>query len=184
MFRYVGFVVMTMILFFATPQTTYASAKSVHDFSAKNIEGQMVNLADYKGDVLLIVNVARQCGFTAQTAGLQDLYEKYREKGFKVLAFPSNQFADQEPGSNEVIASFYRNEYSVEFPLFSKIDVNGRNEHPLYTHLKSESPLGFKDRIIGWNFTKFLIDREGRVVARYPTQTPPEEIDPDIRRLL
>ena len=149
-----------------------------------DIDKKPVKLSDFKGKVLLIVNVASKCGFTPQYEGLEKLYRKYKGKGFEILAFPCNQFANQEPGTNEEIKNFCTTKYNVTFRLFDKIDVNGPNTHPLYAFLKEAKPglMGTKD--IKWNFTKFLIDREGNVVERYATQTTPESIEKDIEKLL
>lgn len=155
----------------------------IYDFTVKTAKGEEVSLAQYKGKVLLIVNTATGCGFTPQYDGLQDLYEKYQAKGFEILDFPCNQFGNQAPGSDEEIVSFCTGRFGVTFPQFSKIEVNGENEHPLYTWLKSQKGgvLGSK---IKWNFTKFLVDRDGKVVERFaPTETP-EKIDKHVAALL
>jgi glutathione peroxidase len=156
---------------------------TVHDFQATTIDGEEVALSTYKGRVLLIVNVASQCGFTPQYTGLEQLYEKYGAQGFVVLGFPCNQFSNQEPGSASEIKSFCATKYSVKFPLFSKIEVNGARTHPLYTFLKDSKPGMFGSRI-KWNFTKFLVDRDGRPVKRYSPLTKPQSIDSDIAGLL
>jgi len=150
----------------------------------QDIDKKPVNLSDFKGKVLLIVNVASKCGFTPQYEGLEKLYRKYKDKGFEILAFPCNQFGNQEPGTNEEIKNFCSTKYNVTFRLFDKIDVNGPNTHPLYKFLKEAKPglMGSKD--IKWNFTKFLIDRNGNVVERYAPQTTPESIEKDIEKLL
>jgi len=134
--------------------------------------------------VLLIVNVASRCGFTPQYAGLQALYEKYRDRGFLVLGFPCNQFGSQEPGSEAEIGAFCNSSYGVTFPLFAKIDVNGNEAHPLYQHLKSEAPGVLGTEAIKWNFTKFLVDRQGGVVKRYAPKEEPQDIASDIEALL
>jgi glutathione peroxidase len=157
---------------------------SVHEYEATSIAGEPVSLAQYKGDVLLIVNTASKCGFTPQYKGLEELYEKYKERGFDVLAFPCNQFAGQEPGNEDEIKQFCDTNYRVTFPLFKKIDVNGPNAHPLYQHLKSKAPGALATRAIKWNFTKFLVDRDGNVVKRYAPKTPPEAIAKDVEKLL
>ncbi|WP_334195831.1 glutathione peroxidase [Muricomes intestini] len=145
---------------------------SIYDYNVKTMEGQEKSLNEYKGKVLLIVNTATGCGFTPQYEGLENLYEKYREQGFEILDFPCNQFANQAPGSNDEIHSFCTLQYGTTFPQFAKIDVNGANESPLYTYLKKQKNGVFGGKI-KWNFTKFLIDRNGNVVARYaPTETP------------
>jgi len=156
---------------------------NVYGFEAKRIDGTVQSLADYRGKVLLIVNTASRCGFTPQFEGLEKLYREYRGRGFEVLGFPCNQFGGQDPGTNEEILEFCRLNYGVSFPMFAKIEVNGRNAHPLFRWLKSRTGLpGFN--AIKWNFTKFLIDREGRVVKRYAPVTKPERIGRDIERLL
>jgi glutathione peroxidase len=157
---------------------------SLYDFSATAIDGTPRRLSDYRGRVLLIVNVASQCGFTPQYAGLEQLYRTFRDRGFVVLGFPCDQFGGQEPGSDGEIQEFCRETYDVTFPLFSKIDVNGPRAHPLFRFLKSVQPglLGFD--AIKWNFTKFLADADGRVVRRYASMTTPGSIEPDVRALL
>jgi glutathione peroxidase len=156
---------------------------TVHDFSAKLNSGSQKNLADYKGKVLLIVNTASQCGFTPQYKGLQELYAKYHSQGLEVLGFPCDQFGHQEPGSDEEIKTFCETSYAVNFPLFSKIDVNGAHAHPLYKFLKDEKG-GLLGDAIKWNFTKFLIDKQGSVVERFAPTTTPEAIDAKIQALL
>jgi glutathione peroxidase len=147
-------------------------------------DGSNADLSPYSGEVMLIVNVASQCGFTPQYEGLEALQRKYEGKGFTVLGFPCNQFGAQEPGDAEEIASFCKLNYEVSFPLYAKIDVNGDNAAPIYRHLKDEAPglLGLKS--IKWNFTKFLVDRSGKVVKRYPPQSKPEDLAKDIEALL
>jgi glutathione peroxidase len=157
---------------------------SVYDFSAKTIEGEEKALADYKGKVLLIVNVASQCGFTPQYAGLEALQKTFAKDGFSVLGFPCNQFGAQEPGSEKEIARFCETRFGVTFPLFAKIDVNGERAHPLYRFLTSEKAGVLGTEAIKWNFTKFLIDREGRPVARYGSSTKPEALEGAIKGLL
>lgn len=158
--------------------------KNIYEFEVQAITGFNKSMADYRGKVLLIVNTASKCGFTPQYDGLQKLYEKYRDKGFEVLGFPSNQFMKQEPGTDSEIKSFCEVNYKTTFPVFSKIEVKGPGAHPLYKYLTSSARgiLGTKD--IKWNFTKFLVDREGRVVKRYAPATKPENIDGDIAKLL
>lgn len=156
---------------------------TVYDFSAKDIHGLDQALADYHGKVLLIVNTASQCGFTPQFGPLQELYDAYSSRGLVILGFPCDQFAHQEPGTEEEIASFCETQYGVTFPMFSKIDVNGKDAHPLYKWLKSEKS-GLIGGAIKWNFTKFLVDAEGNVVKRYATATKPEDIAADIEALL
>jgi glutathione peroxidase len=160
------------------------SASSIYDFSANSLAGKRADLAALQGKVLLIVNTASQCGFTPQYKGLQALYEKYHDQGFEILAFPCNQFGAQEPGDAADIASFCDTSYGVTFPMFSKVDVNGSNAAPLFTFLKDKAPglLGTKD--IKWNFTKFLVDRDGKVTSRYAPTTRPEAMGADIEKLL
>jgi glutathione peroxidase len=154
---------------------------TVFDFRAKAIDGKDVSLSDYRGKVLLIVNVASRCGFTPQYAGLEQLYAKHAEQGFAVLGFPCNQFGKQEPGSKNEIKAFCETSFGVTFPLFSKIDVNGPNAHPLYQFLKKSKP-GFAGlQRIMWNFTKFLVDREGHAVRRYAPSVKPEAIENDLK---
>jgi glutathione peroxidase len=157
--------------------------KTIYDFSVKTIDGQEQSLSQYKGNVVLIVNVASKCGFTPQYKGLQELYDKYRDKGFVVLGFPCNQFLSQEPGTNDEIKNFCTINYGITFPMFDKIDVNGDTAHPLYKYLTSAKG-GFITDSIKWNFTKFLVDRKGAVVKRYPPQTTPENMEEDIKKLL
>jgi glutathione peroxidase len=157
---------------------------SVYDFSVKTIDGKTQKLSAYKGKVLLVVNTASQCGFTPQYAGLQKLYEKYRARGLVVLGFPCNQFGAQEPGSEKEIARFCETSFGVTFPMFAKVDVNGDSAHPLFQHLKAAAPGILGSESIKWNFTKFLVDRGGRVVKRYAPNVDPEKIAPDIEALL
>jgi len=157
---------------------------SIYNFTVKNIDGEDVSLEKYKGKVLLIVNVASKCGFTSQYDGLEKLYDKYKDKNFMILGFPSNQFSNQEPGSNKEIKEFCRLTFGVNFDMFSKIDVNGKNEIPLYTHLKKEASGVLGTQNIKWNFTKFLVDENGKVIDRYGSITKPKEIEPEIKRLL
>ena len=155
----------------------------LHDFKATSIDGREVSLGEYAGDVLLVVNTASQCGFTPQLAGLEKLYETYQGQGLTVLGFPCNQFGAQDPGSDEEIGAFCQKNYGVTFPMFSKIEVNGGDEHPLYTWLKSEKG-GLLGSRIKWNFTKFLIARDGTVIARYSPNTDPAELAVDIEKAL
>ena len=157
---------------------------SVYDFSATLANGDETSLADFKGQVLLVVNTASKCGFTPQYEGLEKLYAEHRDAGFSVLAFPCNQFGSQEPGSNEEIVEFCETRFSTSFPLFEKIEVNGDGAHPLYKHLKSEIKGIMGTERIKWNFTKFLINREGEVVARFGSQKKPADIEKEIKALL
>lgn len=160
------------------------AAKRVYDFSVQTLAGETVSLDRYRGKVLLIVNTASECGFTPQYAGLQDLYAALAPKGFEVLAFPCNQFGKQEPGDAAAIKSFCDLRFNVSFPLFSKIDVKGPDAAPLYRYLTAEKPGILGTRAIKWNFTKFLVDAQGNVVARYAPTAKPESIRGDIEVLL
>ncbi len=160
-----------------------ASEKGFYDFSATDINGKEISMSEYKGKVVIVVNVASKCGFTPQYEGLQELYQKYDKDGLVILGFPSNQFANQEPGSNEDIKEFCTLNYGVSFPMFSKIDVNGNDAHPLYVFLKAQQS-GFPGDAIKWNFTKFLIDKEGNVVERYASSTKPKSMEEEIVKLL
>jgi len=151
--------------------------KSIYDFRIADIDGNDVNLADYKGKVLLIVNVASKCGFTPQYKGLQKLYSEYKDRGFEILAFPSNDFMGQEPGTNEQIKNFCQLNYQVSFPLFSKISVKGENIHPLYRFLTDKSTNSRFAGAITWNFNKFLIDRKGNIVNRFDSKADPQSPD-------
>jgi glutathione peroxidase len=146
--------------------------------------GSTTNLGSHKGEVILLVNVASKCGFTPQYEGLEALQRKYQERGFSVIGFPCNQFGAQEPGDAEEIANFCKLTYDVSFPVMGKIDVNGDNAAPIYRHLKDEAPGLLGSRSIKWNFTKFLVDRSGKVVKRYPPQAKPEDLARDIEALL
>ena len=157
---------------------------SIFDYSATLANGIDTPLSDYKGQVLLVVNTASRCGFTPQYEGLEKLYNEYKDSGFSVLAFPCNQFGAQEPGSTADIVDFCTTRFQTTFPLFEKIDVNGDNAHPLYKHLKSTVKGIMGTERIKWNFTKFLINREGEVVARYGSQKKPADIAKDISSLL
>lgn len=182
-------------------------AQSIYDFTVKNDKGKDVSLADYKGKVLLIVNTATKCGFTPQYKELEALYEKYHAQGFEILDFPCNQFGQQAPGSIAEIHQFCTANFNIQFPQFDKIDVNGKNESPLYTYLKSQKSFGgfnLKDKLgslldgmlrkqdvdydkkpsIKWNFTKFLIDQQGRVVKRYEPTDSMEKVGKDIEQML
>ena len=155
----------------------------IYDHIVQDSQGRDLCLKDYQGKVLLIVNTASKCGFTKQYAGLQDLYEKYRDRGLEILAFPCNQFGHQEPGSNQEIQNFCTDMFSVTFPVMAKIDVNGEGESPLYTDLK-KSQGGLLGSAIKWNFTKFLVDREGKVVGRFAPATSPQDLEKDIEKIL
>ena len=156
---------------------------TIYDFKVRNAKGEEVSMADYKGKVLLIVNTATGCGFTPQYEGLQKLYDKYKDMGLEILDFPCNQFGHQAPGTEEEIQEFCTLKYKTTFPLFAKVEVNGKNEEPLFRYLKSQEG-GFLGDDIKWNFTKFLVTRDGRVVGRYAPITKPENIEGDILKFL
>ncbi len=157
---------------------------SLHEISARRIDGTERDLAEFRGKVLLIVNVASRCGFTPQYTGLEALYQKYRDRGFAVLGFPCNQFGSQEPGDEQEIGAFCSSTYNVSFPMFAKIEVNGPGTHPFYQLLKSARPGVLGTEAIKWNFTKFLVDREGRVVSRHAPKDTPESLASEIEALL
>lgn len=156
----------------------------IYDFTVEDLSGKPVKLDRYKGKVVLVVNTASECGFTPQYHGLEKLYEQFHRKGLEVLGFPCNQFGEQEPGSEDQIASFCEVNYGVTFPLFRKIDVNGDEAAPLYKWLKKQKPGLLGTEAIKWNFTKFLVDRGGKVVARYAPNDTPESMRGDIEKLL
>lgn len=157
---------------------------SIYDFNVKDIKDNEVSMSKYKNKVLLIVNVASKCGFTGQYEGLENLYKKYKDEDFMILGFPSNQFSNQEPGSNKEIQEFCRLTYGVEFDMFAKVDVNGENEIPLYSYLKKEASGVFGTESIKWNFTKFLVNKDGKVIDRFGSTTKPKDIEDDIKKLL
>jgi glutathione peroxidase len=159
-------------------------AESIYAFSAPLLDGREISLGEFKGKILLIVNTASKCGFTPQYAGLERLYQTYKDRGFAVLGFPSNQFGRQEPGTAEEIGAFCEKNYGVSFPIFAKIDVNGAAAHPLYRFLKKRRRGLLGIGRITWNFTKFLADRDGRVVRRFAPATDPKSIAPAIETLL
>ncbi|TMX03431.1 hypothetical protein EJD97_016370 [Solanum chilense] len=181
------FLVLALFLFYRYPSFSpmaEGSPKSIYDFTVKDIQGNEVPLSNYRGKVLLIVNVASKCGLTdSNYKELNILYEKYKDQGFEILAFPCNQFLWQEPGTNEEIQQTVCTRFKAEFPVFEKIDVNGDNAAPLYKFLKSEKG-GFLGSAVKWNFTKFLVDKEGKVVERYAPKTPPLQFEKDIKNLL
>lgn len=156
----------------------------IYDARVETIDGVSTDLSAHRGKVLLIVNTASECGFTPQFAGLEKLYERLRDRGFLVLGFPCNQFGQQDPGGNAEIAAFCQKNYGVTFPMFAKIDVNGSHTHPLFAHLKSAAPGILGTPQIKWNFTKFLVDREGNVVRRYGSRETPEQLAKDVEELL
>lgn len=156
---------------------------TLYDIRLEKIDGSQAQMRDYKDKVLLIVNTASRCGFTPQYAGLEALYRKYQDQGLVVLGFPCNQFGAQEPGDEAQISDFCEKNYGVSFPLFAKTDVNGPHAHPLFNHLKREAPGLLGSEMIKWNFTKFLLDREGKVVSRYAPTTNPSELESAITEL-
>ena len=157
---------------------------TVHDFSARTLDGKDQKLDAWKGKVVLVVNVASKCGFTPQYKGLETLYRKYKDKGLEVLGFPCNQFGAQEPGSEQEIATFCETNYDITFPMFRKVDVNGDATAPVYKYLKSAKPGLLGTEAIKWNFTKFLVDRDGKVVSRYAPNDTPESIEREVAKVL
>jgi glutathione peroxidase len=157
---------------------------TVHDYTAKTIDGEDRTLSDYKGKVMVIVNTASKCGFTPQYEGLEKVFRDFRGRGLVVLGFPCDQFGHQEPGDENEIKNFCSLNYDVSFPMFSKVDVNGDHAHPLFTYLKNEAPGLLGSRGIKWNFTKFLVDKSGKVIKRYGSMDKPESIVKDIEKLL
>ncbi len=157
---------------------------SVYEFSAQDIQGNNKDLADFKGKVMLIVNTASKCGFTPQYEGLENIYKDLKEQGLEILGFPCNQFGQQEKGSDTEIAGFCMKNYGVSFPMFSKVDVNGDNAHPLYDYLKKQSPGILGSKGIKWNFTKFLVGKDGQVIKRFAPTAKPKDIAKDIKVLL
>jgi glutathione peroxidase len=157
---------------------------NIYDFNVRGINGQPTPLASYRGKVVLIVNVASKCGFTPQYKGLEHLYQTYKDKGFEVLGFPCNQFGSQEPGTESEIQQFCELNFGVHFPLFAKVDVNGKNADPLYRYLTSTQRGALWSKQIKWNFTKFLVDRKGQPVARFAPLTKPEALTEKIQKLL
>ena len=176
--------ILLLIMLFLTSIIAKENNMSIYDFNVKTIDGEEVSMSKYKGKVLLIVNVASKCGFTSQYEGLENLYEKYKNQDFMVLWFPSNQFANQEPESNDKIKEFCSLTYEVKFDMFSKIDVNGENEAPIYKFLKSNQKGILGTENIKWNFTKFLVDKNGVIVDRFGSATSPKSIEKDIVELL
>lgn len=178
------FKIFSVFLLFYSFLYTKESTMSIYDFKVKTINEKEVSLSKYQGKVILIVNVASKCGFTSQYEGLENLYQKYKNEEFMILGFPSNQFGNQEPGSNKEIQEFCRLSYGVDFDMFAKIDVNGENEDPLYTYLKNEASGFLGTKSIKWNFTKFLIDKKGKVINRFGSTTKPEKIEPEVKKAL
>ncbi|MFO1384718.1 MAG: glutathione peroxidase [Chitinivorax sp.] len=159
-------------------------AAPIYSFKAPRLNGQEQSLADYQGKVMLVVNTASKCAFTPQYEGLEKVYQQYKDKGLVVLGFPCNQFGAQEPGGKEEIQEFCQLNYGVSFPMFDKIDVNGHNTHPLYEYLKKQATGVLGSESIKWNFTKFLVNRDGKVVDRFAPTTKPEDMARDIEALL
>ena len=166
------------------PRTGADVKHPIYDAAVETLAGEPGDLSTFRGKPLLIVNTASKCGFTPQYAGLEQLHQRYGERGLVVLGFPCNQFGRQEPGTAEEIGAFCQRNYGVSFPVYAKIDVNGANAHPLFQHLKAEAPGVLATPAIKWNFTKFLVDREGAVVKRYSSRTKPDAIASDIEQLL
>ena len=157
---------------------------NIYDFKADSLSGAPVDLKKYRGKVLLIVNTASKCGFTPQYKGLEAVYQQFKDEGVEVLGFPCNQFGAQEPGGADEIGSFCEKNYGVTFPLFAKVDVNGDDAHPLFKHLKAKAPGLLGSEAVKWNFTKFLVKKDGTVFKRYAPQTEPKELMGDIEKLL
>ncbi|MCW9011727.1 glutathione peroxidase [Marinobacter sp.] len=160
------------------------ASETIYSFSAKDIKGQEVSMDDYRGKVLLIVNTASKCGFTPQFEGLQTLHDELGDRGFEVLGFPCNQFMNQDPGNDDAISQFCSLNYGVSFPMFAKIEVNGDGTHPLFRFLKREAKGLMGSEKVKWNFTKFLVNRDGQVVRRYAPTAKPADIRADIEKLL
>ena len=179
-----GFYKLLLVFLVTLSLNAKENTMSIYDFDVIDIDGKSVSMSKYKGKVLLIVNVASECGFTPQYAGLEKLFQAHKDEGFMVLGFPCNQFREQESASNEKIKFFCQGTYDVHFDMFSKVDVNAESAHPLYKFLKKEQGGVLWMDEIKWNFTKFLIDREGKVVDRYAPVTKPKDIEADIVKLL
>lgn len=175
---------MKIFIILITLWSALMSESSIYTIEVLNIKKEKTTLSPYKGKVMLIVNTASKCGFTPQFEGLEKLYQTHKEKGFVVLGFPCNQFGSQEPLNEPQIENFCRLDYAVTFPMFAKIEVNGERTHPLYRYLKAQAPGILGSEAIKWNFTKFLIDRNGKVIHRYAPATTPEAIEADIKKLL
>ena len=156
----------------------------IYQYEATDMSGKLQPLSKYEGDVLLIVNTASKCGFTPQLDGLETLYAQYKDQGLQVLGFPCNQFGHQDPGTNEEINEFCQLNSGVSFPMFAKVDVNGKDAHPLFQYLAKEAPGLLGSKAIKWNFTKFLVDRQGNVIERFSPQTTPAEIESAIKKLI
>ena len=178
------YIVSLLFILTIQPIAKEHTLQSIYDFKVKTIEGKETTLEAYKAKVILIVNVASKCGYTAQYEGLESLYKKYKEQGLVVLGFPCNQFASQEPESEAEIQNFCRVNFGVTFPMFAKIKVNGEQTHPLYRYLKSQQTGFLGTEAIKWNFTKFLVDKEGKVVERFGSSTKPKSLEEVIEKLL
>lgn len=171
-FSFILLILFSSVLVSQPKEQTAVDKKSIYDFTMKTIDGKEKSLADYKGEVLLVVNVASQCGFTPQYKDLEEVFEKYKGKGFRILAFPANNFGEQEPGSDQEIKTFCQTNYSVTFDLFSKISVKGDDQHPLYRYITKESPFPGD---VKWNFQKYLVDKDGNIVAMFPSRVKPTD---------
>lgn len=180
----IKYLISLLLILTIQPIAKEHTMQSIYDLKVKTIEGKETTLETYKGKVMLIVNVASKCGYTPQYEGLEALYKKYKEKGLVVLGFPCNQFASQEPESEAEIQNFCRVNFGVTFPMFAKINVNGEQTHPLYRYLKSKQPGFLGSELIKWNFTKFLVDKEGKVVDRLGSSTKPKSLEDVIEKLL
>ena len=178
------FRIILLILFCLISLNAKEPLMSIYNFKVSNIDEEKVSMSKYRNKVLLIVNVASKCAFTPQYEGLEKLYEKYKDQNFMILGFPSNEFSNQEPGSNQEIKEFCSLTYKVKFDMFSKIEVNGEDASPLYKYLKEEVPGFLGTQSIKWNFTKFLVNKRGEVVDRFSSTTKPKDIEDDIARLL
>jgi len=159
-------------------------AQSIYEYSAYLIDGEEISLDRFRGNILLIVNTASKCGYTDQFIGLEQIYNKYKNNNLIVLGFPCNQFGSQEPGTDEEIMNYCQTNFHITFPIFTKVEVNGRKAHPLFKYLKKNAPGLLGSRSIKWNFTKFLVDQNGKVIKRFPSQVPPESISGDIEELI
>lgn len=159
-------------------------SNDIYQFTGVTIQGKEKSIADFRGKVMLVVNTASKCGFTPQFKGLEAMYEKYKDQGLEILGFPCNQFMKQDPAGNDEIAEFCEMNYGVTFPMFAKIEVNGDNTHPLFKYLKAEAPGMLGSQAIKWNFTKFLVDQNGRVVQRFAPKDTPEKIESEVSKLL
>ncbi len=180
----IKYLILLLLILTIQPSAKEHTMQSIYDFKVKTIEGKETTLETYKGKVMLIVNVASKCGYAPQYEGLEALYEKYKEQGLVILGFPCNQFASQEPGSEAEIQNFCRVNFGVTFPMFAKINVNGEQTHPLYRYLKSQQPGFLGSESIKWNFTKFLVDEEGKVIDRFGSATKPRSLEEAIEKLL